>query len=245
MVCNLPESINVADLETVLDIFFKDGADEALDITALVPDALELGESSGDDIVHKSALAGRIGLGSNAGGVNLVEGAVFGEGEREEADLIISAGQVRGQFAAEQFCIAARNEYPHLVSEKAVYEQVPAVYVLNLVQEEIGDVGSIKLIHAREDGIKVLCFHPQKSIVVEVDIAVTDAVLQQRFVAKGGLSASPHANHNLGHGAVKFEQRFLPTRHPLRRVVSQYFISLFCKDLQDDSLFNHKLYLYR
>ena len=59
MVCNLPESINVADLETVLDIFFKDGADAALDITALVPDALELGESSGDDIVHKSALAGR------------------------------------------------------------------------------------------------------------------------------------------------------------------------------------------
>ena len=94
---------------------------------------------------------------------------------------------MRGQFAAEEFCIAACHEYPHLASKKAIYEQVPTFHVLNLVQEEIRDIRSVKLINARKDGIQVFRFYSQKTVVIEVYITVTDAMLQQNFVAEGGL----------------------------------------------------------
>lgn len=50
VVCNLPESIDIADFEAPFDVILQDGA-----------------------------FAGRIGLGSDAGGINLMEGAVLGK----------------------------------------------------------------------------------------------------------------------------------------------------------------------
>ena len=61
MICNLPEGINVADLEATLDVFLQDGPNETLDISPFIPDVLELWESSGNDIVHECALPGRRG----------------------------------------------------------------------------------------------------------------------------------------------------------------------------------------
>lgn len=69
---------------------------------------LKLGETSCSDVVHEGALAGCFCLCSNAGSANLMECAILGELEREEADFIVSADQVRSQFAAEEFGITAR-----------------------------------------------------------------------------------------------------------------------------------------
>ena len=90
-----------------------------------------------------------------------------------------------GKFAAEQFCITARHEYPHLASQETVDEEMPTVYILNLVKEEVWDVGAVKLIYAGKNRIQIICFHPEKPVIVEVDVTVTDAVFQQDFVADG------------------------------------------------------------
>lgn len=78
-----------------------------------------------------------------------MECAILGEWEREEADFIVSASQVRGQFAAEEFGITARYEYLHFAPEQPIYEEVPPVHVLNLVQKEVGNIRPVKLIYAR------------------------------------------------------------------------------------------------
>jgi hypothetical protein len=79
MICNLPESINVADIEAALDVFLHDGPDETLNISPFVPDVLELWESSGDNVVHEGALAGRIGFCGNTSDIDLMKGAILGE----------------------------------------------------------------------------------------------------------------------------------------------------------------------
>ena len=60
-------------------VSIPDLGDKALDVATFVPQALEFGESSCDDVVHESALAGGIGLGGDARSVNLMICAVLGE----------------------------------------------------------------------------------------------------------------------------------------------------------------------
>ena len=50
------------------------------------------------------------------------------------------------------------------------------------------------------------------------------------------------ANDYLGHRAVELEHRFLPTGHPPGRIITGDFISLFCKDLQEYSVLNHRFF---
>ena len=147
-----------------------------------------------------------------------------------------------GKFAAEQFCITARHEYPHLATQETVYEEMPSVHILNLVQKQIWDIGTIELVYTREDGIQVFRFHTQQAVIVKVDITIPDTVLQQDFVADGRFAAATDANDDLGHRAVELEHRFLPTGHPSVRIVAGNFISLFCKDLQDYSFLNHRFF---
>ena len=147
-----------------------------------------------------------------------------------------------GQFAAEQFGIAARHEDSHLAPKEPVYEQMPAIHILNLVQEKVGDISSIELVYTRENGIQVFRFHTQQAVIVKVDITIPDTVLQQDFVADGRFAAASDANDDLGHRAVELEHRFLPTGHPPGRIITGDFISLFCKDLQDYSFLNHRFF---
>ena len=79
MICDFPQCIHIADLEATFYVFLQNGADKALDVATFVPQALEFGESSCDDVVHESALAGGIGLGGDARSVNLMICAVLGE----------------------------------------------------------------------------------------------------------------------------------------------------------------------
>ena len=239
MVGNLPQRIHIADLEAPFNVFLQNGSDKALDVAAFVPQALEFGQAACDDVVHKRARARGIGLGGDAGSVNLMICAVLGEGERIEADFVVASGQMGSQFAAEQFGIAARYEDSHLAPQEPVDEQMPAIHILNLVKKQIRDIGTIELVYAGKDGVQIFRFHTQQAVIVKVDITVADAMLQQDLVADGRFTAAPDANDDLGHRAVELEQGFLPAGHPLRRVVSQYFISLFCKDLQDYSFLNH------
>lgn len=154
-------------------------------------------------------------------------------------DRGVAPGQMGGQFAAEQFGIAARHEDSHLAPQKPVDEQVPAIHILNLVQKQARDIGTIELVYAGEDGIQVFRFHTQQTVIVKVDITIPDAVLQQDFVADGRFAAAPDANDDLSHRAVKLKQRFLPAGYPSGRIITGDLISLFCKDLQDYSFLNH------
>ena len=132
------------------------------------------------------------------------------------------------------------HEDSHLAPKEPVDEQMPAIYILNLVQKKVGDISSIELVYTREDGVQVFRFHTQQTVIVKVDITIPDTVLQQDFVADGRFAAASDTNDDLGHRAVELEHRFLPTGHPFGRIVAGYFISLFCKDLQYYSFLNHK-----
>ena len=93
-------------------------------------------------------------------------------------DFVVTSRQMGGQLSAEQFGIAARDKNVQVGSQQAVHKQIPSVYVLYLVKHQIGNVRAVQLIDTREHRVQVFYGHLGQTVVVKVDIAVSDAALQ-------------------------------------------------------------------
>ena len=149
-----------------------------------------------------------------------------------------------GQFSAQQLGVAPRDENTQLCSEQTVHKEVPPIHILYLVQHQIGNVSSIELIHTGEHRIQVAHFHIGQTVVVEVDIAVSDAPFQQHLVAQRGFPTPTHTNHHLSHHGIELEERFLLARHPFLRFVSFDLLLLLSQYLKNDFFVYHNRIIF-
>ena len=156
-------------------------------------------------------LAQGLGLGGEGAKLHAAHRGIFGKRERIELHLVVSPRQVGGQLAAQQLGVGARDEQVHFLAKQPVGEQLPALDVLHLVEEEIFEI-TVYLVQGVEHAVEIAGLQPCQSVVVEVGVGKFHSLLPYELLAQGGFSASPHTCHNLGKVARRRELSFL---HPV------------------------------
>ena len=200
------QRLDVAYLETLLNVFSQDSLYQALHVCSFIAQILHLRETSVMNIIHKSTFALGISLGGDTLCVNPMILAIFRERKWIKMYFVISASQMCSQFTAEQFGITTSDKYMQTCSHQAVHKQIPAVHILNLIKHKIRNIGAIKLIDARKHRVQIFYLHIGQTVVVKVHIAVSDASLQQHLVAQRRFSASTNTYNHLCHISVKLKQ---------------------------------------
>ena len=126
-------------------------------------------------------------------------------------------------------------------AKQTVYKQVPPIHILYLVKHQIGDVGTIQLVYTRKHSVEIFRLHVCQTVIVEVDITVSDAAIQQHLMAECRFTASTHTNNYLCHFSVELEKRLLLASYPFLRFESLDFLLLLCQYLKYYLLINHNL----
>jgi len=200
MVRQLLEGGFVDNLEAFLDVPFQDILYQRIDISLVVFDDQQFREAALFHVVVKGGPAEAFGLGGAAVGVHLLHYAILLEREGVKGNLFVASGQEGCQLAAEELGIGAGDDDVHLLAKQAVHEQMPAFYILYLVEQKIIEI-AVDLVENFQDVVELVGLEIYQTLIVEIGIGIFDAHTLQRLIAEGGLAASPDADDCLRLGA--------------------------------------------
>ena len=235
---NEAQGFNVAQTVALLDVLGDNRLYQPLNVGPLVADAHELWETAVDEIVGEGGFDGGFALGGQRVSVCLGLGAILREGKGVQAYLVVAARQVGGQLTAEQLGIGSCHEDVEACAQQSVHKEVPAIDVLDFVQQNIANVLPIQLIDATEQCVQVGGREVKQTVIVQVGVGVLDTVLDQHLMTDGGLAGATHANDYLSHGTVEFELLFFHAGAPVLDVHLGQFVFLVCQNFEYD-VFGH------
>ena len=140
MVCQLFEGFFVSNFVSLFYVSFENIVDKVFDIGTFVLYVQQFGKASFVQVFVEGCTAEGFRLGGFSVFVNLFHIAIFREGERVEVYLFRTSRQVGGKFTAEQFRIRTGNDDVHFLSQHAIDEKMPTLYVLYLVKKQVVEI---------------------------------------------------------------------------------------------------------
>ena len=168
-----------------------------LQVDAWVCHLARFGKTAGGKVVgEQSGNRGALARGERLAGRRFVSACAQVLSERIGIRFVhaVPPRQMRGQFAAEQMGVAARQHDDVSLPLEAVCEQFPPLDVLNLVEQDEPHVGC-DLDQDFQHVVEVARGKAEQPLIVEVDIAV--GLPAQDAVSQDGFPAAPDAGDDL------------------------------------------------
>ena len=141
---------------------------------------------------------------------------------------MMAAGEMCGEFPAQQFGVRPRDYDVHLFSQKAVHKQIPFRDILYFINEQVVEI-TVDFIQHFQHIVKVISLKMYETFIVKIDIGELHTASHKSIITEGRFAAASHADHNLSLSAVEINAVFLFSLAESDGLFECQFLHLICE----------------